>query len=65
MPLGCWFTGPFNLTSRMMMFLPEGVEILRIMVRYLARSLLVVAVEPTWFIFVLLDCNSDLGPLVG
>jgi hypothetical protein len=46
MPLGCWFTGPFNLTSRMMMFLPEGVEILRIMVRYLARSLLVVAVEP-------------------
>jgi hypothetical protein len=28
------------------MFLPEGVEILRIMVRYLARSLLVVAVEP-------------------
>jgi hypothetical protein len=37
MPLGCWFTGPFNLTSRMMLFLSEGVEIPRIMVRYLAH----------------------------
>jgi hypothetical protein len=29
-----------------MLFLPEGVEILRIMVRYLAHFLLAVVVEP-------------------